>query len=262
MTVRDSSPTQPGTSTAGTTETAGATETASTTATAATAGTAATTERTPTIRLHDITALHPSGHGLHAVSQLFPGGSRTVLAGANGSGKSTLLAVLAGTMRPQRGALGAALALQRTKRIGFVPQHSAIPAGLPLSVTALVSMGRWAGRRPWSRLTSVDRTIVSSALDALELGHLAERGIDALSGGQRQRALVARALTQQPALLLLDEPDASLDAHSRELIEQLISAQLARGVTVVQSSHEASTLARAARLVRLEAGRIVDAPAP
>ncbi|SJN16379.1 ABC transporter ATP-binding protein [Mycetocola reblochoni REB411] len=117
-------------------------------------------------------------------------------------------------------------------------------------------MGRWAHTGPWRRLRGDDIDAVARAMTALEIAPLADRDVDALSGGQRQRALVARALCQEPELLLLDEPTSSMDEHSRGLIATTVTALSGAGVTVVQTTHDAAVITSAERVVRLEDGRV------
>jgi iron complex transport system ATP-binding protein len=138
------------------------------------------------------------------------------LLGPNGSGKSTLLRLAAGLLRPQQGAirldgrtLGSLGRSEIARQVAVVPQHPLMPDALTGWDVAL------AGRTPHLgvlRGTSpLDDAIVHRALALVDAAHLAERRVGEISGGERQRLLLARALAQEPAVLLLDEPTAHLD---------------------------------------------------
>ncbi|MGO3885047.1 MAG: metal ABC transporter ATP-binding protein [Mycetocola sp.] len=211
----------------------------------------------PTVTLRNVTATHPGGSGISAITLTLPPGSTTVVAGGNGAGKSTLLSVLAGSLPVHSGSITGLSALHAATQVALVPQHSTVPKGLPLTVTGLVSMGRWATLGPWRRPCRSDHNAVADALAAVNISDLANRDIDSLSGGQRQRALVARALCQQPSLLLLDEPTSSLDAHSRDLIMEAITTLSQAGVTIVHTTHDPLIIGTAQRLITLADGRIL-----
>lgn len=178
-------------------------------------------------------------------------GEKIALAGRNGSGKSTLLGVIAGTQEHRRGSV------QRAGRMAFVVQRSAVPNTLPVTVRDTVTMGRWAVRGAWRRLTKEDHVIVSSRIQQLGLDGLENRQLGELSGGQRQRALVAQGLAQNADILLLDEPTAGLDDHARELIDLAIDKEIDRGAAVVHATHDDAVIRAAHRLVFLEDGAVV-----
>ena len=138
------------------------------------------------------------------------------LLGPNGSGKSTLLRLAAGLLRPQRGTirldgrhLGSLSRAEIARQVAVVPQHPLLPEALTGWDVAL------AGRTPHLgvlRGTSpLDDAIVRRALALVDAAHLADRRVGEISGGERQRLLLARALAQEPTVLLLDEPTAHLD---------------------------------------------------
>ncbi|GLK16570.1 zinc ABC transporter ATP-binding protein AztA [Herbiconiux flava] len=195
----------------------------------------------PLVRLTAVSAAYGDRLVLDRVDFEPPEGRLTVLLGPNGSGKSTLLAVLAGILKPSSGHL------ERRPRssVALVVQRSAAPERMPLTVREVVSMGRWRARGPVGLLRAADRRIVDDALDALQIGPLARRPLHELSGGQRQRALVAQALAQRAALVLLDEPASGVDDRAQELIRAAVDAELARGATVVQATHDPAWAGRA-----------------
>ncbi|MFI6941729.1 ABC transporter ATP-binding protein [Streptomyces sp. NPDC050418] len=149
-----------------------------------------------------------------AVSLHAAAGETVGLVGPNGSGKTTLLRCVYGTLRPTAGRVlvdGAepAGAKERARRIATVPQDG--QSGFELTVREVVAMGRSPHKRFWEPDTAADALLVTEALTRVGVLGLAERPFPGLSGGERQRALVARALVQQPRLLVLDEPTNHLD---------------------------------------------------
>jgi iron complex transport system ATP-binding protein len=185
------------------------------------------------------------------------------LLGPNGAGKTTLLRVVSGIKPPMSGRvlLGDRMVhrmapADRARRIAFVPQGVTIP--VPYTVRELVSMGRLPYVHEWAPLGDADERAVDRAIAQVGLTALQERRIHALSAGEHQRALIALALAQEPALLLLDEPTAHLDLHHAwhlmALIREIAAAQ---HLVVVLSTHDL-TLASSfcTRLGLLEQGRL------
>lgn len=205
----------------------------------------------PAVRLRGLSAGYARHTVLHDVTADFPRAKVTAVVGPNGSGKSTLLGVLAGVISPAAGAVEIS-----TWRPAFVVQHSAVPAGLPITVRETVAMGRWAHRGPWRRLSKEDKVLVDTAMERTGITDLAPRRLSSLSGGQRQRALLAQAFAQESDLLLLDEPDAGLDAQSRLDISTAISHAQANGVTVIHVTHDLDEASRADHCLLLQDGRL------
>jgi len=157
-----------------------------------------------------------------------PPGSCSVIRGDNGTGKSTLLQLLQGRLRPGRGWVrlaGRPLQGQR-RRVALVPQAPALNWRYPISLEALVALA-----------ADGDPRTARPALHQVGLEALRERPIASLSSGQRQRALIARALTQRAAVLLLDEPLACLDGGSRLQFGSLIRTLVEAGSAIVLSVH-------------------------
>ncbi|MCS5715744.1 zinc ABC transporter ATP-binding protein AztA [Herbiconiux sp. CPCC 205716] len=195
----------------------------------------------PLVRLTAVTAGYGGRPAVELVDLEPPEGRLTVLLGPNGAGKSTLLAVLAGILRPTGGHLERRPAMTTA----LVVQRSAVSERMPLTVREVVSMGRWRARGAVGLVRAADRRIVDDALDALRIGRLARRSLHELSGGQRQRALVAQALAQRADLVLLDEPASGVDDEAQGLIRAAVDAELDRGATVVQATHDAGWARRA-----------------
>lgn len=188
-------------------------------------------------------------------------GEVVAVLGANGSGKSTLIRALLGLVPLTRGEVRAfgvpTRSLTERHRLGFVPQRATASAGIPASVREVVAAGRLARRPIWRPAGRADRAAVDRALQTVGLTDRARDDVTTLSGGQQQRVLIARALTSEPEVLVLDEPTAGVDlASQRELaatLERLVTA----GATVVLVAHELGPLAPLIRrAVVLHDGRV------
>ncbi|MEU2076967.1 ABC transporter ATP-binding protein [Streptomyces sp. NPDC013489] len=216
--------------------------------------------------LDAVTLTYPDGDGrltaLDAVSLTVPAGSLTAVVGPSGSGKSSLLAVAATLVTPDGGRVvvdgtetggldAAGRAALRRERIGIVFQQ---PNLLP-SLTAaeqLQVMAHVSGRP-----AKAARGRVLELLDAVGLADLAGRRPHQLSGGQRQRVNIARALMNEPAVLLVDEPTSALD-HERgaAVMELLAGLTVGRGTATVLVTHDRGHAGRADRVVEVRDGHL------
>ncbi|MFF8032173.1 zinc ABC transporter ATP-binding protein AztA [Streptomyces sp. NPDC016626] len=210
-------------------------------------------KRTPRVRFTGLSAGYPGRPVLRQLEAEIPAFAVTALVGPNGSGKSTLLGVLAGVIHPTAGELHHA----GDRPPAFVPQRGAVGDALPLTVRQTVQMGRWGDRGPWRRLTRRDRALVDTAMERLDITHLAARQLGELSGGQRQRTLIAQGLTQESDLLLLDEPTTGLDPEARDRIATLLTELAADGVSVVHATHDLETARSADACLLLRDGRLL-----
>ncbi|CAM5272796.1 MULTISPECIES: ABC transporter ATP-binding protein [Streptomyces] len=202
--------------------------------------------------VHDIT--------LHA------GSGRVVgLVGPNGSGKSTLLRCAYRALRPAAGAIrldGADLhamdVREGARQLAALPQESATEFGF--TAAEVVAMGRLPHQRGSGRPSAADLRVCERALDRTGAAHLAERAFLSLSGGEKQRVLIARALAQEPKVLVLDEPTNHLD-----IAQQLELLTLVRdsGLTVLTALHDLNLAAgHCDELYVISGGRIVASGAP
>jgi iron complex transport system ATP-binding protein len=189
--------------------------------------------------------------------------------GPNGAGKSTLLRLAAGLIAPASGEItldGHSLRTLPRKQIarllGYVPQQARLD--FPFSVADVVMDGRnpHLGRFQVGGMT--DRRIVWEAMEQTGILPLAERNVQTLSGGEKQRVLIARALAQQPRILLLDEPTANLDLYHQHAILRLVRLLAAeQGLAVVAAVHDINLAARYCdRLAVLMNGRMVATGPP
>jgi iron complex transport system ATP-binding protein len=170
-------------------------------------------------------------------------GRITVLLGPNGSGKSTLLGLLLGYLFPQTGLieiLGRPLGEYPRKELGrttgFVSQSSALPFNYP--VLEYILLGRAARLSFWGQPGREDLEIAVSAAGEAEIGELIERNVQELSAGELQLVSIARALAQEPRILLLDEPTSHLDPAHAAGVFRLIRRLSARGLTVLFTTHD------------------------
>jgi iron complex transport system ATP-binding protein len=202
------------------------------------------------------------------VSFALEAGEVMCVLGPNGGGKTTLFRTLLGLLTPHAGTitLGSA-ALQGlsrgeiARRVGYVPQgHLGYFA---FTVREFVLMGRTAHLGVFSTPGKHDRELAEAALESLDIAHLADKPVTEISSGERQLALVARALAQEPKVLVLDEPTASLDFGNQVRVLQRISALAASGISILFSSHDPDhAFLCARRALLLAEGRVLEIGAP
>ncbi|MFE9372032.1 ABC transporter ATP-binding protein [Streptomyces sp. NPDC006711] len=220
-----------------------------------------------TLRAQSLSYTTPQGRALlHDITLHAADGETVGLVGPNGSGKTTLLRCVYATLRPTSGRVlldGADLhalpARARARRLATVPQD-ADAGGIELSVREIVAMGCSPHHRFWEADTAADDALVRDALARLGIANLAARPFPSLSGGERRRALVARALVQQPDLIVLDEPTNHLDIRYQLEVLSLVREL---GTVNLLALHDLNLAAQYCdRLCVLADGRIVAAGAP
>jgi zinc transport system ATP-binding protein len=198
---------------------------------------------------------------LRDVSLQVTAGEVVALLGANGSGKSTLVRALL-DLTPLAGGevrlFDAPLAgFTDWRRIGYVPQRLGAATGVPATVREVVSSGRLARRGFLRPSGAADRRAIADALETVDLADRGKDRVSTLSGGQQQRVLIARALAGDPELLVLDEPNAGVDAASQRAFAQTVARLVARGTTLLIVLHEVGPLADLiTRAIVLDHGRI------
>jgi ABC-type Mn2+/Zn2+ transport system ATPase subunit len=143
-----------------------------------------------------------------------------------------------------------------------VPQREEVDWSFPVTVCDVVMMGRY-GRLGWLRRPrAADRDVVARCLEELGIADLSGRPVGELSAGQQQRVFLARALAQEPHVLLLDEPFTGVDVGAKEALLALLEGLRRRGITVLVSTHDMQTAAQRFELVALLNGRLLAYGAP
>jgi zinc transport system ATP-binding protein len=175
-------------------------------------------------------------------------GDFLAIIGPNGAGKTTLLKVILGLVRPVSGLVRvfgkAPWALDGGRwRIGYVPQVQSVDINFPIYASEAVLMGRYGRIGLLKRPSSNDRAAVHRAMDRIGIADLADRPLARLSGGQRQRVFLARALANDPALLLLDEPTTGVDVAATEGLYELLRVLHEDGITILVVSHDVGVVA-------------------
>lgn len=190
---------------------------------------------------HDLVVRYGNVTALDGATATVRCGEALGIVGPNGSGKSTLLKTLAGLLQPYSGSVavfGEPPRAVKPGTIAYVPQIEAVDWTFPATVRDVVAMGRFPRLGMFGRFGAPDRAAVQRALDLVNMTSLANRHISALSGGQQQRAFVARAIAQEPDLLLLDEPTTGVDAITEEALRQVVRELVREGMPVIMTTHD------------------------
>jgi len=195
-------------------------------------------------------------------------GDWVAVVGPNGAGKTSLLHAVAGlipaTGQLRVGGLDPAHTPRRrmARVVGLMPQRPVVPDGI--SVRQLVALGRTPHLRRFGTETAADRDAVERTLARLELDGLADRPAVDVSGGELQRVVLARALAQEPQVLLLDEPTSALDiGHQQSVLDLVGAMRLQDDLTVVAAMHDLTLAGQyGRRVVLLHQGRVVADASP
>lgn len=210
---------------------------------------------TPAIRVTDLGVTLSGRPVLTDINFEASTGSWTAILGPNGAGKTTLLRSLLGHQaHTGEVRFTTPTAAAPTPNIAFVPQRPEIPAFM--TVAEYVALGR-APRDGWGTPTTHGQQTIARVLEQLDLTALATQQLTKLSGGEQQRAVLARALVQEPDILLLDEPTTGLDLHHKAAFMDLIEGARGNGLTVISTLHDLTLAAAYAQhSVVLENGKV------
>ncbi len=195
------------------------------------------------IEAHNVNFSYDGKEIIHDVSLALAQGEFLGLIGPNGAGKSTVLRLCARILKCRSGAVFVfgkdvknLSQKQIAEEIGFVPQETHF--ALDFSVEQIVAMGRYPYLRPFEPATSIDLDAVEHALDSADLTQLRKRPVNMLSSGERQRVVIARALCQEPKILILDEPTSHLDLNHQIKIMNLLQKLNKQGKSIVIANHD------------------------
>jgi zinc transport system ATP-binding protein len=202
----------------------------------------------PIIQMDRVTVTFQDVLALDEVSLTVPAGAFLALIGPNGSGKTSLLKVVLGLVRPKAGTV---LVFGKPpweldgdrRRIGYVPQMTSVDLNFPVRVAEVVLMGRYGRIGLLHGPSPEDRAAADRAMEHVGLADLGDRPIAKLSGGQRQRVFLARALANEPDLLLLDEPTTGVDPGAGESLYELLGQLHQAGMTIIVVSHDVGVVA-------------------
>ena len=219
----------------------------------------------PAVSLSSVTVSYREHVALHDVSLDIRHGDFCGIIGPNGAGKTTLLTVINGLGRIHSGTVNI-LGERATRanfgrlrrRIGYVAQQERIDPRAPISCLEAVLVGACGRAGLFRRLTAHDRERAHAMMELTRTSHLAERPVGRISGGEARKIALARALVQEPEILLLDEPMSNLDPRAvREFGELVVDAYRRFNLTVVMVTHQLDHLPLIAnRITMLKDGRV------
>lgn len=221
------------------------------------------------IEVHSVSFRYHDDWVLRDVSFRVEKGEFVGVIGPNGSGKTTLLKILYRLLAPQKGEVLFELTPMKkmdradiAKRIAVVAQETHLL--FPFSVLDTVLMGRSPHLGHLMFESEKDMEIAKKAMEWTKILSFSERSMDELSGGERKRVFIARALAQEPEVILLDEPTANLDIHHQmDFLDLILTLNRERGLTIVMASHDMNIASEFCdRLILLQGGGIYKAGTP
>ncbi|NNF98201.1 MAG: ABC transporter ATP-binding protein [Desulfobacteraceae bacterium] len=224
---------------------------------------------TPSIDIRNLTIRYNHTPVVDDLSFRINAGEFFIIIGPNGSGKTTLLKAVAGMIPHDHGTIllnDRSLHRYRRKElaasIAYVPQN--LPLEFPFTVGEVVLMGRSPHQGILGMEGEADRRIAREAMEITETLHLAARKIEQLSGGERQRVFIARAISQDTPIILLDEPTAALDlAHQIQMMDLMERLKAEKQTTIVMVSHDINLAAMyGERLLMMKGGKVVTTGTP
>lgn len=193
------------------------------------------------IELEDVTIGYENKGMLGPLNLAIEKGQFWGILGPNGSGKSTLLKTVLGLLPAVSGSVKTSDSIV----FGYVPQSEKFDPIFPVSVREIVSMGRYVRVRAGKNLSASDMEHITESLEKTGVLHLKDRTFRSLSGGEKQRALLARAISGEPDVLVLDEPTASIDIKGEAQIMELVgNIRSDDGLTVLMVSHFLNTVTK------------------
>lgn len=192
------------------------------------------------IHVENVSVFYGKKAALDKVTIEIPPGTQIAVVGPNGAGKSTLFKVLVGLIKPDSGSVKIhELPIGTFKAcVAYVPQREEVDLHFPITVKEVVMMGRYSHYGMMGKPDSQDYDAVSSAIEKLGIADITKNSLSELSGGQLQRVFLARAIAQEPHILIMDEPFNGVDVSTQEATFQLLSSLRDQNVTVLVSTHD------------------------
>jgi ABC-type Mn2+/Zn2+ transport system ATPase subunit len=216
------------------------------------------------LEFENVTVGYDGRAALADITFQVPHGARVAVVGPNGAGKSTLFKTMVGLLPLRAGRVlihGRPLG-NHLDCVAYVPQREEVDWRFPVTVADVVMMGRYGRLRWLKRAVAHDHEMVARSLEQMGIGHLAGRPISELSGGQQQRVFLARALAQEPHILLMDEPFTGVDAATQDATLALLDHLQMREVTIMISTHDLNlAAARFERVLLLNRRLLAYGPA-
>jgi iron complex transport system ATP-binding protein len=213
------------------------------------------------IEIKNLSVRYGDFYALNHITLDIPRGTWTCLVGPNGAGKTTFLKTLLGNKAYDGSITIDGLEVYKNLRnVAFVPQRPEIPAGMDVAEYVMLGRARLDG---WGRESRTSRRLVQQILEQMQLSGMRHQLVTQLSGGEMQRVLIARALVQEPELMILDEPTSALDLHHQISTLNHIEGMQKSGVTIVSTMHDITLGAMyAERIVIMQSGKVLlDGPA-
>lgn len=191
----------------------------------------------PIIQLHNITAVYPEKTVLKNINLTVYDDDYLGIIGPNGGGKTTLIKIILGLLKPKEGTVQFFKSGQKVDhiRMGYLPQYTAIDRRFPISVEDVVLSG--LKKKLFVGYTDAQREQAKQTISRMELNGLKQLPIGTLSGGQLQRVLLARAIVQQPDVLILDEPNTYIDKRFQEQMYEMLN-DINQQCAIVMVSHD------------------------
>ena len=211
------------------------------------------------LSVHELFFQYNSAEILSNISFRLQGGDYLGIVGPNGSGKSTLIKLTLGLLQPSKGAIKL-FGINMTNfadwhKVGYLPQRiNSLNPHFPATVREIVGLGLLSAKSYPRRITKNDEKAINNALGLVDILDIKNKLIGELSGGQQQRVLIARALVNEPELLILDEPTTALDPEAREkFFNTLKDLNEHKKVTLIIITHDIGTIGKyASRLLYLD----------